>query len=82
MPFDISDAIKSVGEAFTSLFNLLRTNWEEQCQSQIVKDKKRLKEATNVAEEAFRLIDDNKHVLPEVVLKKYEKLRKEFDEKD
>ncbi len=82
MPFDISDAIKSVGEAFTSLFNLLRTNREEQCQSQIVKDKKRLKEATNVAEEAFRLIDDNKYVLPEVVLKKYEKLRKEFDEKD
>ncbi len=82
MPFDLADAIKSVGEAFTSLFNLLRTNREEQCQSQIVKDKKRLKEAANVAEEAFRLIDDNKHFLPEEVLKKYEKLRKEFDEKD
>lgn len=80
--FDISDAIKSVGEAFTSLFNLLRTNLEEQCQSQIVKDKKRLKEATNIAEEAFRLIDDNKYFLPEDVIKKYEKLRKEFDEKD
>ncbi len=82
MPFDCADAIKSVGEAFTSLFNLLRTNREEQCQSQIVKDKKRLKKATNIAQEAFRLIDDNKHYLPDDVVKKYEKLRKEFDEKD
>lgn len=80
--FDISDSIKSVGEAFTSLFKLLRTNREEQCQSQIVKDKKRLKGATNVAEEIFRLIDDNKHFLPDEVIKKYDKLRKEFDKKD
>lgn len=79
---DIADAIKSIGEAFTSLFNLLRTNREEQCQSQIVKDKKRLKGATNVAEEIFRLIDENKYCLPDEVIKKYGKLRKEFDEKD
>lgn len=56
--FDFSDAIKSVGGAFTSLFNWLKTNKEEQCETQIVKDKKRLKSATNVAEEVFRLIDD------------------------
>lgn len=79
---DISGAIKSVGEAFTSLFNLLKSNREEQCETQIVKDKKRLKKATNIAQEAFRLIDNNKHYLPNDVIKKYEKLRKEFDEKD
>lgn len=82
MPFDFADAIKSIGEAFTSLFNLLRTNREEQCNTQIVKDKKRLKGATNVAEEIFRLIDDNILFLPKNVVKKYKKLRKEFDEKD
>lgn len=80
--FDFSYAIKSVGEAFTSLFNYFKTAKEEQCETQIVKDKKRLKKATNIAQEAFRLIDDNKHYLPEDVVKKYEKLRKEFDEKD
>lgn len=80
--FDISDAIKSVGEAFTSIFNYLQKNREKQCETQIVKDKKRLKKATNIAQEAFRLIDNNKYYLPDDVVKKYEKLRKEFDEKD
>lgn len=80
--YDFLGAIKSVGEAFTSLFNYFKTAKEEQCETQIVKDKKRLKKATNIAQEAFRLIDDNKHYLPDDVLKKYEKLRKEFDEKD
>lgn len=80
--YDFLGAIKSVGEAFTSLFNYFKTAKEEQCETQIVKDKKRLKKATNIAQEAFRLIDNNKHYLPEDVVKKYEKLRKEFDEKD
>lgn len=80
--YDFSDAIKSVGEAFTSLFNYFKTAKEEQCETQIVKDKKRLKKATNIAQKAFRLIDDNKQYLPDDVLKKYEKLRKKFDEKD
>lgn len=80
--YDFLGAIKSVGEAFTSLFNYFKTAKEEQCETQIVKDKKRLKEATNIAEEAFRLVDENKHYLPEEVSKKYHKLRREFDEKD
>lgn len=79
---DMADAIKSVGEAFTSLFNYFRTAKEEQCETQLVKDKKRLKKATNIAEEAFRLVDENKGFLPEDVAKKYDKLRKEFDKKD
>lgn len=79
---DIPDAIKSVGEAFTSLFNYFKTAKEEQCQTQIVKDKKRLKKATNIAEEAFRLVDENKSFFPNDVAQKYEKLRKEFDKQD
>ena len=70
---DIQDAIKSVGEAFTSLFNYFKTAKEEQCQTQIVKDKKRLKKATNIAEEAFRLVDENKSFFPDDVAQKYEK---------
>lgn len=79
---DIPDAIKSVGEAFTSFFNYFKTAKEEQCQTQLVKDKKRLKKATNIAEEAFRLVDENKSFFPEDVAEKYEKLRKEFDKQD
>ncbi len=79
---DIADAIKSVGEAFTSFFNYFKTAKEEQCQTQIVKDKKRLKKATNIAEEAFRLVDENKSLFPNDVAQKYEKLRKEFDKQD
>ena len=55
---DIADAIKSVGEAFTSLFNWLRTNKEEQSETQLIKDKKRLKEAANIAEEIFDITDN------------------------
>jgi len=80
--FDFSDAINSVGEAFTSLFNLLKTNKEEQCETQIIKDKKRLKKATNIAQEIFQITDEYKNSLPEEVLKEYNKLRKEFDKKD
>ncbi len=80
--FDFSDAIKSVGEAFTSLFNWLKTNKEEQCKTQIIKDKNRLKKATNIAEKAFRLIDNNKEYLPKDVCIAYEHLRRQFDEKD
>lgn len=80
--FDFSAAIKSVGETFTSLFNWLKTNKEEQCETQIIKDKNRLKKATNIAEKAFRLIDNNKEYLPIDVCIAYEHLRRQFDEKD
>lgn len=82
MLFDFSDAIKSVGEAFTSLFNYFKTAKEEQCQTQIVKDKKRLKQATNLAQEIFRITDELKHAFPEDKLEAYNKLRKKFDKKD
>lgn len=82
MAVDITEAIKAVGEALTSLFNWLKSNKEGQCETQIVKDKNRLKKATNIAEDIFRLIDDNKSYLPEDVVNKYDKLRKKFDNKD
>jgi hypothetical protein len=82
MVFDFAKAIEKVGEAIKSGFSYAEKAKEHQSETQIVKDKKRLKKATNIAQEAFRLIDDNKHYLPDDVVKKYEKLRKEFDEKD
>lgn len=80
--FDISDAIKSVGEAFTSLFNYFKTAKEEQCETQLIKDKKRLKEATNIAEEIFVITDKYKDFFTEDDTENYNKLRKKFDKRD
>lgn len=46
--FDFADAIKSVGEAFTSLFNYCTTAKEVQSETQVIKDKKRLKKASRI----------------------------------
>ena len=80
MPLD--DAIQSVSEAFTSLFNWLRTNKEEQSETQIIKDKKRLKDATNIAEEIFAITDNYKDFFAEEDTENYDKLRKKFDKRD
>ena len=82
MSFDITEAIKSVGEAFKSLFDYCKSSKENQSQTQIVKDKKRLKKATNIAQEIFWITDEYKHSFSDEALKKYEELRKEFDKKD
>lgn len=54
--FDISDAIKSVGETFTSLFNWLKTNKEEQCETEIIKEVKRQRKGLDIAEDIISLI--------------------------
>ena len=80
MPLD--DAIQSVSEAFTSLFNWLRTNKEEQSETQLIKDKKRLKDATNIAEQIFVITDKYKDFFMAEDTEIYDKLRKKFDRKD
>ena len=80
MPLD--DAIQSVSEAFTSLFNWLRTNKEEQSETQLIKDKKRLKDATNIAEQIFVITDKYKDFFMAEDTETYDKLRKKFDRKD
>lgn len=82
MPFDIAEAIKSVGKAFEGLADFMKTSKEHQSETQIVKDKKRLKQATNLAQEIFRITDELKHAFPEDKLEAYNKLRKKFDKKD
>ena len=82
MPFDISDAIKTVGEAFKSLADFAKTAKTRQSETQIIKDNKRLKKATNTAQDIFRITDEFKHLLPEDVLKEYNDLREKFDNED
>lgn len=80
--FDFADAIRAVGEAFTSLFNYCRTNKEHQAETQIVKDKRRLKKATNIAQELFTITDLYTNTFSTKDKRQYKKLRREFDELD
>lgn len=82
MPFDITEAIKSVGEAFKGFADFMKTSKEHQSETQLVKDKKRLKKATNTAQAIFRITDEFKSLLPEDVLKEYNDLREKFDNED
>lgn len=82
MNFGIPKAVEAIGNAVKSVFDFASTAKEEQCQTQIVKDKKRLKQATNIAQEIFRITDEQKHTFPEDKLEDYNRLRKKFDEKD
>lgn len=81
-----SPIIEIIGETITSLFNYFTKSKEQQCETQIVKDKKRLKRATNIAQQIFqitdRYIEYHKYNLDQRDYKKYKKLRKSFDSKD
>ena len=80
--FDISDAIKSVGEAFTSLFNYFKTSKECQSETEIIKDKHKAEEANNIAEKIFLLVDDCRNGFSDDEWKEYLALKKKFNNKD
>lgn len=82
MVFDIAKAIEKVGEAIKSGFSYAEKSKEHQSETQIIKDKKRLKEATNIAQKIFHITDDYKDYFSEKDLEKYEDLREKFDKKD
>ena len=75
-------AIEKVGEAIKSLFDYVKERKIKQSETQLIKDKKRLKNATNVAEKIFQITDQYKANFSSEHQKEYEKLRKEFDKKD
>lgn len=78
--FDISDAIKSVGEAFTSLFNYLKKNKEEQIDTQFLTEHKKLLKAVDTAEKMFNIFFKSFDKLPEDDQKELEKLLEKFQE--
>lgn len=77
---DIADAIKSVGEAFTSLFNYLKKNREEQIDTQFLKEHKKLLKAVDIAEKMFNIFFKSFDKLPEEDQKDIEKLLEKFQE--
>lgn len=82
MAFDFAKAIEAVGNAFKSVSDCFKTSKEHQCETQLVKDKKRLKEATNIAQEIFSITERYKYKFSFDDLERYEKLMKKFYKKD
>ena len=78
--FDVSDAIKSVGEAFTSLFNYLKTNKEEQIDTQFLTEHKKLLKAVDTAEKMFNIFFKSFDKLSDEDKKEIEKLLEKFQE--
>lgn len=82
MPLDFADAIRSVGEAFQSLFNYFSVAKENQSETQIIKDKKRLKQATNIAQNIFDITDKYQFYFSKRDFKEYQNLKEKFNKKD
>ena len=80
--FDISDTIKSVGEAFTSLFNYFKTAKSVQSETEVIKDKHKAEEANNIAEDIFMLVDKCRNGFTDNDWSEYLKLKKNFNNKD
>lgn len=78
--FDIANAIKSVGEAFTSLFNYLKKNKEEQIDTQFLTEHKKLLKAVDTAEKMFNIFFKSFDKLPKDDQKELEKLLEKFQE--
>ena len=78
----ITEAIAKVGDAVKGIFDYVKETKTKQSETQIIKDKKRLKVATNVAEKIFKITDQYIDMLSEKHQKEYKKLREKFDNKD
>ena len=73
----ISTAIEAFFKSLSSGFDYASTSKEHQSETQIIKDKKRLKKASDIAEEAFKLMFRNFECLPE---KEQDKLKDLYDD--
>lgn len=82
MSFDFAKAIEAVGNALKSVSDCFKVSKEHQCETQLIKDKRRLKKATNVAQEIFQITDKYKFKFHLEDREDYIKLRKKFDKKD
>lgn len=68
-------------EAITALEKMLeayRTSLEEQTTTEVVKEKKSLKKASDITEEILDIVENYKHLFSEKDLKRYNKLRSKF----
>jgi len=75
--FDVPKAVESVSNAIKGVFDFASTAKEHQAETEIIKEKRDLKKASNIAEEAFKLMFRNFECLPE---KEQDKLKDLYDD--
>ena len=80
MPFDIAEAIKSVGEAFKGFADFMKTSKEHQSETQIIKELKKLEKAVDTAEKMFNIFFQYFEKLSDEDKKEIEKLLEKFQE--
>lgn len=78
----ITEAISKVGDAVKGIFDYVKETKTKQSETQIIKDKKRLKDASNIAEDIFTITDQYTQTFSLDHQKEYKKLREKFDNKD
>ena len=78
----ITEAISKVGDAVKGIFDYVKERKTKQSEPQIIKYKKRLKDASNIAEDIFTITDQYTEIFTAEHLKEYRKLREKFDNKD
>ncbi len=54
--FDVPKAVEAISHTIKSCFDFASTAKEHQSETEIIKEKKRLKKATDIAEESFKLM--------------------------
>lgn len=74
----ITAAVTAFCEMVKQGFATLQSDIEHKLEGTVIKDKKDLKKATNVAEKIILLMDRYKNFLTEKDLKEYNKLKKRF----
>ena len=74
----MKDTIKTVGEAFKSLFDFAKTAKTRQSETQIIKELKKLEKAVNAAEKMFNIFFQYFDKLSNEDKKEIEKLLEKF----
>ena len=75
----ISAAVEAASNAIKSVFDFASTAKNHQSETEIIKEKRDLKKATDKAEEAFKIVFRNFECLPEKEQERFKKLYDDFN---
>lgn len=80
--FDIPKAVEAISNTVKSCFDFASTAKERQSETEIIKKKRNLEEAVNIAEEILEITDRYDVHFSDDDWKRYKKLKKKFNKKD
>ena len=78
----VTTVSKAIGDTTKSIFNYFRTIKEKQSETEIIKEKRDYKEATNIAEEIFEITDMYLNSFSKADKREYRSLMSKFKEKN